>query len=271
MKLSAARIWTNYQDLRRRVPLIHSLTNAVVQDFTANALLALGASPVMSEVSEEIDELVQIAGALNLNIGTPMQPSRSAMVQAARAAATHRKPFVLDPVAVGATRLRQAFVGELLATAVPTVIRGNRAEVSALAGLGWAGRGVDAGTQAPNAPEAVRTAAARAGTTVIATGETDVISDGVRLMTLHNGHPLLTRVTGTGCVVSAFVAAFLAVEPDPVIAGAGAVSVMNVAAELAADRAGDRGPGSFRVCLLDSIDRLQEQDLAARLKLTILE
>ncbi|HEY0791114.1 MAG TPA: hydroxyethylthiazole kinase [Chthoniobacterales bacterium] len=269
MALGAQQIWDDYQRLRQTVPLVHSLTNTVVQAFTANALLALGASPLMSEVSEEIDELVEMASALNLNIGTPTAPARAAMLQAARAARRLGRPFVLDPVAVGATRLRSEFVAELRAAATPTVIRGNQAEIATLAGVGWQGRGVDAGSAAPDLENTVREAARQAGTTVVATGETDYLCDGSRLAILSNGHPLLAKVTGTGCVVSAITAAFLAVQPDPLAAGVAAVSTMNVAAELAAAHPQVDGPGSFQVRLVDMLGKLDRALLEDRLTLEL--
>ena len=156
MIITADDVWTNLCRVRESTPLVLSLTNSVVQEFTANALLALGASPIMSDAFEEITELIGVAGALNLNIGTPTPRSAEAMALAAAAAKAKGTPIALDPVAVGATQMRRKLVERLLRTAVPTVIRGNQAEIAALAGLSSVARGVDAIGNLAQAPAVVR-------------------------------------------------------------------------------------------------------------------
>src|ERR1700761_7439856 len=163
IEVSAYSIWEDLQRIRSTNPLVHNITNSVVQDFTANALLALGASPIMSDAIEETEELVRVSNALNINIGTPNPHSIEAMLKAMRIAQELGKPLALDPVAVGATKLRRKLIEDLLQSGTPTIVRGNLAEISVLAGLQWGGKGVDAGTDLQDPGEIVRTAARKLG------------------------------------------------------------------------------------------------------------
>jgi hydroxyethylthiazole kinase len=255
--ISAYSIWEDLQKIRLSNPLVYNITNAVVQDFTANALLALGASPIMSDFVGETEELVAVSNALNINIGTPNPQSIEAMLKGMSTARELRKPVALDPVAVGATKLRRTLVEDLLRSGTPTVIRGNLAEISALAGMEWGGKGVDAETDLQNPGEIVRRAARKLGCGVIGTGKIDYASDGERVFSIANGDPLMTRVTGMGCVATSIVAAFLAVQPLPLVAAVHAMALINIAGEWAADQARSAGPGSFRVKFLDSFQQLK--------------
>jgi hydroxyethylthiazole kinase len=257
IEISAYSIWEDLQKIRLTNPLVHNITNSVVQDFTANALLALGASPIMSDSIEETEELVGVSNALNINIGTPNPHSIEAMLKAMRIAQELGKPLALDPVAVGATKLRRKLIEDLLQSGTPTIVRGNLAEISVLAGLQWGGKGVDAGADLQDPGEIVRTAARKLGCGVVGTGRTDYASDGERLFSIANGHPLMTRVTGMGCVATSIVAAFLAVQPIPLVAAVHAMAFIGVAGEWAAERARTEGAGTFRVKFLDSFDKLE--------------
>jgi hydroxyethylthiazole kinase len=270
MDISADRIWADFRTLRERTPLVLSLTNSVVRDFTANALLALGASPIMSDAFEEIGELVGIVGALNLNIGTPTPRSAEAMALAAAAAKAKGIPIALDPVAVGATQMRRKLVDRLMTIATPTVIRGNQAEIAALAGLSSVARGVDAVGNLEQAPAVVRQLAKQTGTIVVASGATDYVSDGTTVIVIENGHPLMARTTGSGCVATAVIAAFLPVSSPPISAAVSAMVVMDLAGEIAADHSRTEGPGSFRVRFLDAFDKLEPEYIERRMKLTTL-
>jgi hydroxyethylthiazole kinase len=264
--MTADRIWADFRQLRELTPLILCLTNSVVREFTANALLGLGASPIMSDATEEIGELVGIADALNLNIGTPTPRSSQAMELAAQAAKARRIPFALDPVAVGATKLRRDLVNRLLRIARPAVIRGNQAEISFLAGLPAHARGVDAAGISDQARDATRQLAKELGSVIVASGPIDYLSDGDTLIAVENGHPLMSRVTGSGCVATALVAAFLSINSDPLSAAISAMTVMNVAGELAAEHSGTVGPGSFRVRFIDAFDKLEPEYLEERMR-----
>jgi hydroxyethylthiazole kinase len=256
-------IWADLQRIRSIKPLVHNITNSVVQDFTANALLALGASPIMSDCADETEELVMASNALNINIGTPSDHAAEAMEKAIETACELGKPIALDPVAVGATKLRRKLIEDLLRAGKPTIVRGNLTEISVFAGVEWGGKGVDSGADLQDPGEIVRKAAQNLGCCVVGTGKTDYASDGVRLFSITNGHPMMTRVTGMGCVATSIAAAFLAVQPIPLMAAVHAMALIGIAGEWAAKRAQTEGPGTFRVKFLDSFDKLELGDFAS--------
>ncbi len=238
-------------ELRRQRPLVHNITNYVVMDFSANALLAIGASPVMAHATEEVAEMVGLAGALVLNIGTLSRSWIDAMFAAGQAARARHLPIVLDPVGAGATRLRTETALRLLEEVKPTIIRGNASEILSLAAAGGTTKGVDATRGVDEAREAAIALARSSGALLVVTGPEDFITDGVRRFRLANGHPLMSRVTGTGCVCSALVGAFVAVQPDPLLASIGALTTYGVAGEMAAE--GEPGPSTFRTRLIDAL------------------
>jgi hydroxyethylthiazole kinase len=257
IEISAYSIWADLQKIRSMNPLVYNITNSVVQDFTANALLALGASPIMSDCVDETEELVAASNSLNINIGTPNPHSIEAMLRAIRAAQELGKPVAVDPVAVGATKLRRTLVEDLLRTAKPTIVRGNLAEISVFAGMEWGGKGVDSGPELRDPAEIVRKAARQLGCGVVGTGKSDYVSDGERVFMITNGHPMMTRITGMGCVATSIVAAFLAVQAIPLLAAVHAMAFIGIAGEWAAEQARTEGAGTFRVKFLDSFDRLE--------------
>lgn len=244
--------------VRARTPLVHCLTNSVVTAFTANALLALGAAPAMVVAAEEVAEFAAIASALLVNIGTLDAPQARAMELAVEAAVRAGTPWVLDPVAVGFLAYRTAFARGLV-TRQPAAIRGNASEILALAGEEGGGRGVDSTQASDAALDAAHRLARSTGAVVAVTGSTDFITDGERTVALLGGHPLLQRVTGTGCALSALVAAFLAGAPDRLFAVAAACACMKRAGERAA--AQSAGPGSFAVAVLDALSSLEPDQL----------
>lgn len=260
--VDAAGVARTLAAIRARAPLIHNITNSVVTNTTANALLAVGASPAMVEAAEEVAEFAARADALVINLGTMTAPRAAAIrlaVAAARAAGT---PWVLDPVAVGGLAFRTALAHELL-TFHPAAIRGNTSEIHSLAGGAGYGRGPESTISADSAPEMARALALRAGCVVAVTGEVDTITDGTRVAALRNGHAMMTRVTGTGCTATAIVGACLAVEPDAFLATAHGLALIGIAGELAAARS--RGPGSLQLELLDALYGLDAATIAARL------
>lgn len=251
--------------LRERRPLVHCLTNGVVKNFTANVLLAVGAAPAMVEHPDEAAEFAAIADALLVNVGTLDVPQMAAIRRAIPAAGAARKPWVLDPVAVGPLSVRTAFARDRVSDH-PTLIRGNASEVIALAGSSGRGRGVDSGDAAEAALLAARGLAARTGGAVLATGRVDYATDGTRTVACANGHGMLTRVTGVGCAQGALAAACCAVAKSPLIAAVTAATIMGVAGEMAADVSVQ--PGSFAVALLDALDRIDAGTLRARARLS---
>ncbi|WNG37799.1 hydroxyethylthiazole kinase [Archangium violaceum] len=254
-------VWESLKAVRERSPLVHNITNYVVMNNTANALLAVGASPAMVHAREEVADFTAISQALVVNIGTLSPEWVEGMQLAVHSARRARVPWVLDPVGAGATRYRTSTAAEL-ARQAPTVIRGNASEVLAVAGEAGATRGVDSTQSSEASLEAARRLASNLGTVVAVTGKTDYVTDGSRVVAVDNGHPLMARVTGMGCTASALVGAFLAVEPDAVLAAARALSVLGIAGELAAEQS--KGPGSLQLHLLDVLYTLDEDTVRAR-------
>jgi hydroxyethylthiazole kinase len=251
--------------VRERKPLVHNITNYVVMDFSANALLALGASPVMAHAIEEVEEMASLAGALVLNIGTLSGPWIESMFAAGRAASRLGTPIILDPVGAGATRLRTDTATRLLSDAKPTVVRGNASEILALARQTGATKGVDSTRGVDEARDAARGLAAEHRAIIAVTGPVDFVTDGARALRVEGGHALMGRVTGTGCVASAIVGAFCAVESDALRATAGALAAYKLAGEIAA--AGEPRPGTFRTRLIDALDEVGPALVAARAKI----
>jgi hydroxyethylthiazole kinase len=235
-------------------PLVHQITNVVVTNDTANLTLGYGALPVMAYAPEEVAEMASIAQALVLNIGTLSAGEIEAMLIAGQAAGGKGIPIVLDPVGAGATRFRTESALRLLRELPITVLRGNRGEIGALVGAGEV-RGVEA--TGNEDPFAVATAAHQAfRVTTAVTGEVDVIVGGDQTLRVANGHPLLARITGSGCMATAAIGIFLTAGDDPVLQTALALGTYGLAAERAAVGAG--GPGTFRARLLDEVACLHE-------------
>jgi hydroxyethylthiazole kinase len=250
--------------VRERAPLVHNITNYVVMNSSANALLAFGASPAMVHAVEEVEAFLGISSALVVNIGTLSPAWVDAMLRAARRATEWQVPWVLDPVGAGATPYRTETARTLLALR-PTVLRGNASEILAVAGEEGATKGVDSTAGTDAALAAAARLANRHGCTVVITGAEDVVTDGTRVVRCANGHPLMPRVTGLGCSLSALVGACVAVERDAVLASAAALACLGIAGEVGAERAA--GPGSLQVALLDALFALDADTLAARARL----
>lgn len=247
--------------LRDKKPLVHNITNWVVTNVTANALLQIGALPVMAHAREEVEEMVKAAGALVLNIGTLTPPLVEAMMLAGKRANQIGVPVVFDPVGAGATRLRTETSRLLLRELSIAILRGNSGEISVLAGLGGEVKGVEAVSSGGDRGEIAKQAAREFRTVAALTGPKDYISDGERLLVVGNGHPLLAAVTGTGCMSSAVVAAFAAVTDDYLMAAAAGLAAFGLAAEHAS--ATSRGPGSFQIALSDALYHLTGAALCA--------
>jgi hydroxyethylthiazole kinase len=258
---------TTLGTLRERKPLVHQITNYVVMNETANATLALGALPVMAHAVEEVEEMVGLASALVLNIGTLSERWIEAMLLAGRAAGEHGIPVVLDPVGAGATGYRTETARRILEDVRVTVLRGNPGEVATLVGAEAEVRGVESIAAGIEPAELAREAARTLGLVASVTGPVDHVSDGERVLAVANGHPLLAAVTGTGCISSALTGCFLAAKPDePLAAAAEALSALGVAAEDAA--AGAVGPGTFHARLYDALAALDPDTLDSRARIS---
>jgi len=253
------------QAMRAARPLVHNIANYVSMDVAANALLAIGASPAMVHAREEVAEFVAISGALVINIGTLSTPWVESMLLAAGAAARHGKPWVLDPVGAGATRMRTDTVRSLLSHR-PSIIRGNASEIMAVAGgTGAAPKGVDSANTTDEALAFAVSLAKHQGCIVVTTGAIDVVTDGRHVAKLANGSPIMAKVTALGCALSGVTGAFAATAGDPYEAALAAAAVFGVAGEIAAERA--KGPGTFRVAFLDALESIDGNDIKSRLKI----
>jgi len=262
--MNADTIWKDIKEIRGDAPLVHNITNFVVMEVTANALLAIGASPVMAHAEEEVEDMVRLAGALVINIGTLSAPWIRAMHRAMRQAQRLGVPIVLDPVGAGATSLRTNTARELMATATPAIVRGNASEIDAVALASQTTKGVDSTASAEAALRAAHQLGEAYGCVVCVSGATDYVVQGEHLVKVRNGHPLMSRVTGLGCTASALCGAFAAVNDSPLVACAHAMAVLGIAGEMAAERSA--GPGSLQIALLDALYNLDEDDIAQRLK-----
>ncbi|MEC5318666.1 hydroxyethylthiazole kinase [Brenneria populi subsp. brevivirga] len=257
--LPAARAAASLTQFHALSPLVHCLTNDVVQSFTANVLLALNASPAMVVDAEEAAQFSALADALLINVGTLERHRADAMLAAVRAANQAGTPWTLDPVAVGGLTFRSGFARELLQLK-PAAIRGNASEIMALAGMNAQGRGVDSANDSLSALPAARELALRCSTVVAVTGAVDYVTDGAHDWAVSGGDKIMTRVVGTGCALSAVVAAFCALEGDRLQHVATACYVMALAGKQAA--AQSQGPGSFIPAFLDRLYGLRAEDLA---------
>lgn len=257
---SVESIWNDLQAIKEKSPLIHNITNYVVMNSTANALLALGASPLMAHAQEELKDLVGISDALVINIGTLSLPWVESMKSAIRLAKDRAIPVVLDPVGAGASQLRTQVTRELLELGPHTIIRGNASEIQALTSDSVRTKGVDSAAVSGSAPEeSARELIERFSCNVVVSGQTDLIVNKTGILKINNGHPVMTKITGMGCAATTFVAAFNTVNSSPLLASAHAMALMGIAGEIAQSRSS--GPGSFPSAFLDAVYNLRKEDI----------
>ena len=238
---------------------MHNITNYVVMNNSANALLAIGASPVMAHWGSEMEEMTAIAGALVLNIGTLDDKWIEGMKSAGLAASRRGIPIVLDPVGAGATSQRTNAAWEIIRLCHPTIIRGNGSEIMALVDANVKSKGVDSSASSDDALSAAKKLAGDTGAVVVISGQTDFITNGTEVYTVEGGNPIMTSVTGMGCTSTAIVGAFAAVVNDPMVAATAAMAVMSLAGERAAEYS--RGNGSMQIGFLDELYNLTPEKL----------
>ncbi|GAA0359791.1 hydroxyethylthiazole kinase [Bacillus horti] len=265
MNWNGEEVSTLLRKVREKNPLVHNITNDVVTNYTANGLLALGASPVMAVAHEEVEDMAKIAGAVVLNIGTLTEAQVEAMLLAGKSANKHGVPVILDPVGAGATLYRTETARKILREVQVSVLRGNAAEVANVMGEEWEIKGVDAGEVAGDTVALCHAAAKQLGCTVVITGKDDVVSNGNESIVTGNGHVLSTKVTGSGCLLSSVVGAFCAIEEDLVFASVSAVASYGIAAELAGAK--QSLPGSFQIEFLNQLNALTEKDILEKLNI----
>ena len=265
MKISASGIWSSVEKIRQKSPVIHNITNYVVMNNSANALLAIGASPVMAHAEEEVEDMVNIAGALVINIGTLSPHWIRAMLRAVYQAKKMNVPIVLDPVGAGATAYRTSTARELIQEVPPAIIRGNASEIMALLKEDAKTKGVESTASSHTAIDAASQLNKIYGSVICVSGETDYIIYGSDVTKVMNGHPMMTKVTGMGCIATAICGAFASVNHKFAEATAQAMAVMGIAGEIAVEKA--PGPGSLQVHFLDALYRMSEEDINRYLRI----
>lgn len=247
------------EQVRSKSPLIHNITNYVVMNNTANALLSIGASPVMAHAKDEVAEMAGIASALVINIGTLDAAWVDSMIIAGKTASAKNTPIILDPVGVGATSYRTKVCKQIINECKPTIIRGNASEIMALCNSNVKTKGVDSTDSSETALDTAKLLAQQTNAIVVISGQTDYITDGTNVETVNNGNPMMARVTGMGCTASAMVATFAAINNNPFKAGIHAMTVMGIAGEIAASKS--KGNGSLQVNFLDELYNLSAETI----------
>jgi len=245
--------------VREKRPLVHHITNYVTVHDCANVTLCIGGAPVMAHAREEVAEMVSMAGALVLNIGTLDHAQVESMLAAGMKANDRGIPVILDPVGAGATRLRTETANALLHKLHISVLKGNAGEVAVLAGAEGKVRGVDSDGVKGDPAEIARKLADKLGIVVAMSGPTDIVTDGMRTLLVDNGHPMMGKVSGTGCMAASLTGAFAAVTHDHVTSTAAALASLGLAGEQAVS--GCSGPASYKIALLDEVYRLTPEDL----------
>ena len=255
------------EGVRARKPLIHHITNYVTVNDCANITLAIGASPIMADAIGEAGEIASVASAVVLNMGTLNERTVPSMIEAGRSANRKGAPVILDPVGAGASRLRNETAQKLLESMQVNVLRGNISEIRFIAGLEATTKGVDASdsdeTSSEDAVAIAKSLAQRLNGVVAITGKQDVVSDGEKTVLIDNGHPMLSSLTGTGCMCSSLIGSYCGAHPDRLLeATVAAILTMGIAGEIAYARAGEKGNGSFRVALHDAVSQMDAITLA---------
>lgn len=255
------KIIKTLDNVREKTPLVQAITNYVTINDCANILLCFGASPAMCESKQEVEEFVGLISSLYINIGTLTEEQEEACKLAVRKAAELKKPVVIDPVACGAISRKMSITKELISCGDISVIKGNIGEIKSLAGYSGKVRGVDSVDDGDGAIEACISLAREYNTIVAATGKSDIITDGERTCLIDNGTPMLTLVTGAGCMAGALVAAAVGAGEDKLIGTAAAIMAVGLAGEMAANSMERVLPGTFRVKLFDNIYSLTGDDI----------
>lgn len=258
--------------IKHKAPLVHHITNYVTVNDCANVTLAIGASPIMADDIEEVQEITAMSQALLINIGTLNSRTLTSMLEAGKKANELNIPVVLDPVGVGASGLRNKAVGQLIEQVNISVIRGNMSEIRFIAGLDSMTKGVDASetdlnNSVTSGIDTAKTLADKLGCVVAVTGAVDIVSNGSRTICIENGHKILSAVTGTGCMCSSLIASSCAATSDYFLAAVSGILYMCIAGEIAYENARKKENASFHAALLDEIGRLDVETLKMRAKI----
>ena len=254
-------------NIRIKSPLVHNITNYVVMNSTANALLAIGASPVMAHATQETEDIVTISSSLVINMGTLSEKWIDSMLLAVKKAKEINTPFVFDPVGVGASKYRTQTALKIIETATPNVIRGNASEIMVLAQQAISSKGVDSTMQSEDAVSGAIELSKKLNNTVVVSGKVDYIITGDKISTISNGSDFMPKVTGMGCSATSIIGACIAVESDIHVACTSAMAIMGIAGDMAAELS--KGPGSFQVNFLDSLYLLTGDIIKNKIKLNV--
>lgn len=267
-----------FDNVKRLKPLVHHITNYVTANDCANIVLAIGASPVMADDPEEVDEFVSMSRALVINLGTLNKRTAESMLRAGKKANELGIPVVMDPVGAGASSFRNRTAEKIIQNIKLTVIRGNMSEIKAIAGLGSSTRGVDASDQDINtskdlwyAKNICENLSERLGYVIAITGATDIVSDGRKTVFIRNGDKMFSSITGAGCMCTSLIGTFCAVCDDYVAAASAGILALCISGEKAVEKLtrADSGSGSFRTFLIDSVFGLQGRDFIERGKIDV--
>ena len=258
--------------VRTEKPLIHHITNYVTVNDCANITLAAGASPVMADDPEEAEDIVSLASALVINMGTLNKRTIESMITAGKAAKKKNIPVIFDPVGAGAGTLRNETAARILKEVRPSVLKGNVSEILFISGVSSGAKGVDVSENDKNIREEIicekiKKLALKTGCVVAATGEKDIISDGKRVIYVENGHRMMSDITGTGCMTSSLTAVFCSVSNDLLLGTAAGILYMGLAGEKAFNEAGNRGSGSFRTALIAQIYNTSRKNIEENAKI----
>lgn len=264
-----AKIISNISD---EASVVHHITNYVTVNDCANITLAIGASPIMADDLGEAAEITSLAQSLVINIGTLNRRTIESMLAAGKKANEIGIPVVLDPVGVGASEFRNKTVNKLIEEISFAVIRGNMSEIRYMAGLSANTKGVDASdsdlaSSVETGVELAGQLAQKLGCVVAITGATDIVSDGIHTVCIQNGNKMLSAVTGTGCMCTSLIGSFCSAQPDYFLSAAAGILCMGIAGEIAFEKAGEKGAGSFRTAVIDEISRIDAQTVNRRAKL----
>ncbi|AQR93574.1 hydroxyethylthiazole kinase [Clostridium saccharoperbutylacetonicum] len=252
------------EEVKNKKPLVHNITNYVTVNDCANILLALGASPIMADDIREAADITSISSALVINIGTLNERTIEAMIASGKKANELNIPVVFDPVGAGASEFRNATTKRILEEVKVSVLRGNMSEIKFIAGLQATTKGVDASEADINAANEegasiAKKLALKLNCTIAITGVTDIIADGKRVVSLENGHKMLANVTGTGCMTTALVGAYCGAGTDYFVAAVSGIISMGIAGEIAFEKVGQVGTGSFHIAIIDAISNLNSE------------
>ncbi len=252
---------------REKSPLVHNITNYVTVNDCANAVLAVGASPVMADEIDEVCDMVSIASALVINIGTLNKRTIKSIMAAGKVANTLGVPVVFDPVGAGATPLRTQVSEQILSEIKLSVVRGNMSEMKCISGLASSTKGVDASSddETEDGEMIARSLAKKLGCTAAITGAVDIISDGSRVCFISNGDSAMSKITGTGCMTTAITGAYVGASGKPFESAVAAVAAMGISGEIASENCS--GTGSLRVGIIDHLSKITSKLFEQRVKL----